>query len=148
MDEAQALLEANNDDGAIVGAVVGVDVVEVEVDAADPETRDGLEGRVWAQLGQGVEGEGVVAEDAGLIDGGQQEDLLDSWGGRMAGARVWGGEARGDDGRGLGFGVAGVGGEEDKVEDLGGRGANVEVAVWVGRSVSGRGVSEWVRVDG
>jgi hypothetical protein len=36
VDETQALLKANDDDGPILGVAVGVGVVEVEVDAADP----------------------------------------------------------------------------------------------------------------
>lgn len=121
-DESQPLLETNDDDGAILAPLF-----LAQVHAANPQTRDGLEGRVWAQLGQRVDGEGVVAQHACLVDVGEDEDLLDAGAG---GVIVWRLEPGGDDGGGLGGRVVGLGRQEDEVEDLGGRGAHVEVAVW------------------
>lgn len=122
-DQPNPTLQPQHYNHAIVGRVF---FVGIQVHAAYPGTCQRLCARVQAQLGQGVEGEGVVAEDAGLVDLGEEEDLLHAGANWMC---VHGLESRGDDGGGLRGRVIGVWGEEDEVEDLSGRGADIEVAV-------------------
>jgi hypothetical protein len=63
--QSQSLLQANDNNDAIFGLVI---LVVVEVDASNPQARDGFEVGFGAELGQGVDGEGVVAQDTGLVD--------------------------------------------------------------------------------
>ena len=86
-----------------------------------------------AKLGQRVEGDGPVAEDAGLAYAGEQEDLLDSGsrsGRRAGGLGEDGTQAEGKDELGAARPIGGVGGDLDEVEELGRGRSDVEVAVW------------------
>jgi hypothetical protein len=124
LHQSQPLLQSDYDHHAVLRGVI---FSLVQVDASDPQARYRLEVGLGAELGQRVDGEGVVAEDACLVDLGEDEDLLDAGAVVVAVRRL---EPRGDDGRRLLRGITGFWGEQDEVEDLGGGGADIEVAVW------------------
>jgi hypothetical protein len=71
--QSQPLLEPDHHVYAVFGIAVRV---LVQVNASHPQTCYWLEVGLGAELGKRVDGEGVVAQDAGLVDLGEDEDLL------------------------------------------------------------------------
>jgi hypothetical protein len=112
--QPQSFLQANDNNDAIFGLVI---LLLVQVDASDPQARDRFEVGFGTELGQGVDGEGVVAQDAGLVDLGEDEDLLYS---RSVGVVVGWLQPRGDNGSRVFRGITGLRREQDEVEDFSG----------------------------
>ena len=128
--------QENGDGGGPAGRG-GIDGAVVEIETADAvAVLDLGSAKDRAQLGEGVEGDGPVAQDTGLGDARQQEDLLDSRARAVGGARGLGparAQAGGEDEGGRAGGIVGIGGDAEEVEELGGGGADIEVAVWTRR---------------
>jgi hypothetical protein len=74
--QSQSLLKSNDDNDTVLAVIF---IALVQIDASDPKTGYGFEVGLGAELGKGVDGEGIVAEDTGLVDLGEDEDLLDPW---------------------------------------------------------------------
>jgi hypothetical protein len=75
LHQSQPLFKSDYDHHAVLGGVI---FSLVQVDASDPQARYRLEVGLRAELGQRVDGEGVVAENTCLVDLGEDEDLLDA----------------------------------------------------------------------
>lgn len=106
----------------------------IQVHAPDPVAVPNL-GRLkdGAQLGQGIERDGPVAQDAGFAHAGEQEDLLHAGSGAIeatGGLGIPGEPSGSEDEIGRAVWVAGIGGYAEEVEDLGRAGADVEISVY------------------
>jgi hypothetical protein len=123
---AHPVLEAQHYDHTLV--VVASVHVGILVDTTHPNAIQWL-GR-WkgrAQFRERVEGQRVVAEDAGLVDLGEEENLLDAG----ADSIVVGGLKTGcEDEAGRAEGIIGFGRDQDEVEDLSSRRAYVDILTW------------------
>ena len=123
------------EDGDSSGLVPGIEAL-VQVHAADPVAVPDLGvAKHGAQLGERVECDGPVAQDAGLVHPREQEDLLHARARAIetaGGLGILGAKPSGEDKRGGAAGIAGIGGDAEEVEELGCAGADVEVAVCVG----------------
>lgn len=133
-DKLNAAAQAHHHHNSLVRVIFGRAIL---VDATDPNAADGFLGRESrAQLGQRVECEGVIAKDAGLVDVGEQQDLLDAGIGLLGEGWL---QARCDDEARLAKRIIRLGWDEDEVQNLGGGGAYIQVLIWSRVSVLGGG---------
>src|SRR5205814_510839 len=102
--------------------------IHILIHTAHPSTTQWLGcGEGGAKFRESVEGEGVVAENACLVDTWQQQDLLYSNVGRIV--MRWLQSRREDEGWRAQW-ICGIWWNEDKMKDLGGGSSNVSIRIY------------------